>query len=341
MLVCNVMLERKPDTAGSSVTESLERYLKTTLHDPVRVNLIENPQALPVFINRMYRLGEGTVAGKRIIFLADTDNTATPASIAKHVSAVRSAFGTLVVYVATSLSAYNRARLIARGTPFVVPGRQLYIPDLAMDLRERFPPPRQRSASGLSPASQAVLFHHLLRLDEAATTPSLIAEKLRYSTMSISRAFDDLVDAGLAHTEKHGKERHIVFEGEGRQLFDMAQGLLRSPVRTSKYVKESQNIRPLKYAGESALAQLTHLSPPRVDTLAVRASDWNVVKQTCGLVETGRDAGAHIVETWSYDPAGLTDASTVDPLSLYVQFRDHRDERISMAAERLLTDLVW
>ena len=45
---------------------------------------------------------------------------------------------------------------------------------------------------------------------------------------------------------------------------------------------------------------------------------------------------SHTVETWSYDPVTLSTGYTVDPLSLYAQFRDHRAERVSMAAERLL-----
>ena len=54
--------------------------------------------------------------------------------------------------------------------------------------------------------------------------------------------------------------------------------------------------------------------------------------------ETEAESG---VETWSYDPAGLSDGRLVDPLSLYAQFRDYSDERVSMAAEKLLESLSW
>ena len=335
------MLERRPNTPERFSSEALERYLEATLHDPVRVNPLQFTQKLPTFLDRMYKLGEGLVAGRRCVFLVTSDDAATPADIAKHVALVRSAVDTIVVFVTSSLSAHNRSRLVGRGVPFVVPGRQLYIPDLAMDLRERFRTRPQRRANGLSPAAQAVLFHRLLRLDEAATTPSLIAARLRYSAMSIGRAFDSLVDARLALTEKRGKERHIRFNSDGRRLFDAAHDLLRSPVRAKKLVREGRILGPLKHAGESALAELTDLSPPRVDTFAVASSDWKAVAQTSGLLETGRDEATYIVETWTYDPAGLSDARTVDPLSLYAQFRDHRDERVSKAAERLLKGMAW
>src|SRR5690606_13812044 len=100
-----------------------------------------------------------------------------PANIARHVALVRSAVDAIVVFAAPAASAYNRSRLIAHGVAFVVPGNQLYIPELAMDLREHFRSPRTRPTDALSPAAQAVLFHHILRLDETATTPTALARR--------------------------------------------------------------------------------------------------------------------------------------------------------------------
>ena len=335
------MLVRNRDASAESVACALRRYLEDTLHETARVVALEGAPSLPSFLSRMYSLHEGHIAGRRCIFLATTDNTSTPSDIVKHVVLVRLAFNVIVIFVAPWLSAHNRSRLIRKGIPFVVPGKQLYIPDLAMDLRERFRAPKPRRAAGLSPAAQAVLFHHLLRLDETATTPSLVAMQLHYSAMSIGRAFDDLVSAGLAHTERYGRERRIRFQAEGRQLFDASHDLLCSPVRTEKFIRNAHTPPPLKHAGVSALAELTDLSPPLLRAFAVAATDWKSVAQACDLVETDRDQASHIVETWSYDPVALSTAHTVDPLSLYAQFRDHRDERVSMAAERLLVGMPW
>ena len=289
----------------------------------------------------MYRVCVGRIAGRRCVFLVTKDHSATPSDIAKHLGLVRATVDAIVVFVAPALSPHNRARLIRYRVPFVVPGNQLYIPDLAIDLREHFRARKQRRVGSLSPAAQAILFHRLLRLGEAATTPSLLAKPLHYSAMSIGRAFDELADTGLAQTERHGKERHLRFKAEGRPLFDAARDLLRSPVRAEKSISPVRGFGALKRAGESALAELTDLSPPPLDTFAVAASDWKETAVTCGLLETDRDDADGIVETWAYDPAGLSRAHIVDRLSLYVQFRDHRDERVSMAAERLLEDLGW
>lgn len=335
------MLGKDHTTSERSFAEALERYLGDTLHDGIPITEFASARSLPSFLGRTYAFYEAWIAGRRCVFLAALDGAATPSDIAKHIGLVRNAVDAIVVFATPSLSAHNRSRLVSQGVPFVVPGNQLYIPDLAMDLREHFRAPKQQHADGLSPAAQAVLFKHLLRHDVNVTTPSLIAARLRYSAMSIGRAFDDLVASGLAHTKKHGKERHIQFKAEGRQLFEAARDLLRSPVRSVKFVQGDHFRAPLKQAGESALAELTDLSRPSIGTFAVAASDWKAIAQTSGFLETSRDQADFVIETWSYDPAVLSDTDTVDPLSLYAQFRDHRDERVSMAAEHLLENIPW
>lgn len=323
------------------ITE-LNRYINRTLHNSAQVCGVGNMPGLPAFLRRTYKFYESRIAGRKCVFLVGSDNAASPAEIAKHVGLVRSAGDDAVVaFAAQSLSAHSRARLIGQGVPFVVPGNQLYLPDLAMDLKERFRAPRQRNVDGLPPAAQAVLFHHLLQIDKAATTPSVLAARLRYSAMSIGRALDALAATGLARAEQRGRERHIRFNREGRKLFDAMRGLLRSPVRSRKFVKGKPPVKSVKLAGESALANLTELSAPLIETFAVAAADWKKTVREYGLAETDRYEADCIVETWAYHPSGLSDASAVDPLSLYAQFHDSRDERVSMAAGGLLGKVAW
>lgn len=337
VLVCISMLVYDHTISEEGFARALAWYLGATLHAHIDVHMLEDWARLSSFLVSRYQFYEASIAGRRCLFVAAEKDIGTPSAIAKHIALVREHMrDAIVVFAAPSLSAHNRARLLDQGVGFVVPGNQLYIPELATDLREHFRAARPRTEESLSPAAQAVLFLHLLRRDEGATTPSAIAQSLGYSAMSIGRAFDDLVAAGLAHTEKRGKERHLRFRSEGRALLEDARALLRSPVRAVKYISIGQIAPSLKRAGETALAALSDLSMPKIETWAVAASDWKAFAKANGLVETGAYDTAFIVETWSYDPAGLSDGPIVDPLSLYAQFKDHDDERIAMACEQLL-----
>ncbi|MEH2509467.1 DNA-binding MarR family transcriptional regulator [Nitrobacteraceae bacterium AZCC 1564] len=341
MLACIPMLGMKPTRGKDRFVEELERYLGETLHDRISVTEFHGAVNLPAFLEHTYRFYQATIAERRCVFLTAGSQALPPSDIAKHVSRVRSADDAIVIFAAATLSAHNRARLIKHRVPFVVPGNQLYIPDLAMDLREHFRASRPPHADALSPVAQAVLFSHLLRLGQPVTSPSLIAARLRYSPMSIGRAFDDLVALGLADTERVGKERHIHFKHHGRSLFEAARSYLRSPVRTAKYFKGGQIIPLFRLAGESALAKLTDLSRPKITTYAVAIGAWKTVIRDGRFTETDSYDAEIILEMWSYDPVGLSDKNTVDPLSLYTQFQSHKDERVVGAAEQLLEEILW
>jgi hypothetical protein len=62
-----------------------------------------------------------------------------------------------VVYVTGTLASYERKRLIEHKVAFLVPGNQLYLPDLGIDLREYFRRPPAAADTALSPATQAML----------------------------------------------------------------------------------------------------------------------------------------------------------------------------------------
>jgi hypothetical protein len=336
------MLETRHTTGKDPFAEELERYLAETLHDDIHVVGFQGRSSLPAFLEHTYKLYEATIANRRCVFLAPSDLGLPPADIAKHINFVRAAAETAIVALAAqTLSAHHRARLLKHRVPFVVPGNQLYIPDLAIDLREYFRAHRPVRTDGLSPAAQAVLFDHLLRKDEPTSRPSIVAQRLRYSAMSIGRAFDDLVALGLAETDKLGKERHLRFKYRGRQLFDAAQTHLRSPVRSAKYVKGQTDYPYLLHAGETALAELTDLSQPRTPTYALAASAWKTVARERQFSETDKFDADFVIETWSYDPSALSSARTVDPLSLYAQFREHSDPRVAGAADHLLEQIEW
>lgn len=327
------MLKDDPNRLGAQFAAALERYLSETLHLSVPVSESAETGSLPAFLTRTYTFYDAKIAGRRCIFLGVSELPATPGDVAKHVRQVQEKLGGLVALATPALSAHTRARLIQQGVAFVVPGNQLYLPELAIDLREHFRAPKRSGGDSLSPAAQAVLFDHLLGHDEDGATPGRIAKRLGYSGMSIGRAFADLAAAGLAQAEARGKSKFLVFALEGRALLDQATPRLRSPVRSVKYVTGKDPRGWLKYAGESALARLSDLTAPRRDVFAVASGDWKAVARRFGFEETDSYAADYQIESWSYDPAGLSSGSTVDPLSLYAQFHNHGDERVAMAAE--------
>lgn len=336
------MLEAKRnDIDQHRLAEQIAAYVSRTLHIQIKLDVTNAPEQLPIFIERAYRFFVTDIVGRSCLLMIIRHETDTPGDIAKHVRLVEEATDQVVVIGVSALSSRDRSRLIGQGVSFIVPGNQFYVPAIGMDLREHYRAQKSRPSDGLSPAAQAVFFHHMLRRNDDATIPSELAHDLRYSPMSIGRAFDDLAAVGLAVTEKRGRERHLRFRGERRELMEGVRTLLRSPVKSRKLVW-GPHLRPrIKRGGESALSALTDLSPPKLEVYAIAATEWKGFSASHEYRDDNFDDADFALETWSYDPAGLSDTDTVDPLSLYAQFWNHEDERVSMAAEQLLERIPW
>lgn len=294
--------------------------------------------ALPLLLRRRFTCWQGAIRETPVVFAVDQDPTeATPAKIAKLTEALRNACGQPVVYVGEHLTALHRQRLIAYRVPFVIPGKQIYLPPLGIDLREQFHAPRQPGPH-LTPAAQLLFLAILLdRMPKDAQdwVPRRLADYFAYRPMTLVRAFNELEQAELATTVEQGRRRVLVVDADRQELWQRALPRLRSPVLRAHHVAHAtEGCR----AGLTALAQRTMLADPGPTTIAVTQEAWKAMDQTPAIAD---DAEATQVQVWAYDPALLTPDAQVDPLSLYLSLRDDPDDRTQIACEALLKDMPW
>lgn len=349
VLVCKTMLDNnlKP-SPGNEFAADLHDYIAATLHRPIELARWQGTAGLPSFLSQRYDFLVALIGPQPCLFAADRDTTdATPAEVTKHIARIESAFDGVVVYATRALGADRRSRLVASGVPFVVPGNQLYIPALALDLRENFHARPKRDLDQLSPVAQAVLFYgilysHDLRAHPDSRTPSQLTSAVGYSAMSVGRAFEELAGVDLAIVKKRGRSKEIEFDADGRALIECARPLLRNPVRSRKFIQGRPVSPPMKLAGESALGNITGLSPPRAAQWAMHSDEWASLAaiHDFDLVREA-DQADMAIELWYYLPDVLSAYITVDPLSLYAQYWDSPNERVAKAAEDALDHVPW
>ena len=336
------MLESRPISPDDShFRDQLEGYLEAILQREVPLKDWDGHKTLPVFLTRLYRFFETRTGQTPLLFMwARPASEHTPAEINKHVDLARRGFDGIVVYSAERLTARSRARLIAGGVAFAVPGNQLFIPELATDLREYFRAPKPERPDKLSPSAQLFLFFHLLQDKPARPwTPTELTGPLQYSIMTTSRAFDELAAVGLARVERHGRRKLLSFRSERRSLIDVSKTLLIRPERQLNHVRWRKRPPDLPLAGEHALARFSDLSPPT--TPPVYAVAPQQLRDLLAVGWADRSEAAYdsdgALATWRYDPGILARNQVIDPLSLFAQFWDDPDERLSMAVDRLLS----
>jgi len=332
----------KPDFSDP-LASALKAYLTETLHAPIEIVPRQGGTDLPVFIGKRYRFYAATIARQPCLIMhLLPDSEASPADIAKNVAKVGGGFDGIVVFASEIMTSTTRSRLIAQGVPFIVPGNQLYIPQLAMDLREHFRAPTKKRRERLTPAAQLVLFHHILIGEDGPTTPSTLAEQLEFAAMSIGRAFDQLAQTNLATIEWRGRQKAIHFNADRRLLLDLSRTLLRTPVRGLHGVRFKSAQPAMLRAGETALSDLTDLAPADRPSYAILATGWHEFFRKHEIESVNDiEAAEAFIETWRYDPHTLSKGKTVDPLSLHAQYWNHPNERVAQAAVDVLETVPW
>lgn len=319
--------------------QQLQRYIADTLGITLRLKRWHSKR-LPLFLTERYELFRGHLLELECLFTVDKMvERLSPAVIRKHIDQIQTGEPAPAVYVRSHITAYNRKRLIEQHVPFVVPGNQLYLPMLGIDLREHFKK-LQAGTQELSPSAQVVLLHALLHSTTELKAVEL-APTLGYSAMTISRAFDQLETFELARSEKTGRVRRLLLATPSSELWEHAQAVLRSPVKRRHHALPKGSKLPGLRASLSALAQCSALAEPATEVIALTPNQWNVARRSGRLTEVPtHDAGVIEVELWSYAPAILAD-DVVDPLSLYLSLRESDDERVQAALDEMMGTLQW
>ena len=320
----------------------IKKYLLDTLGITVTLSKPTNPEPLPFFLQDTYDMFQVRLLNEDFIILVSrNDGELTPATIHKHIDIVSQQLKMKAVFVQSTISSFNRKRLIEYKVPFVIPGNQMYLPDLGLDLREYFIKKRSKTVI-LGPSTQAVILFALTKTMTAPVTPTQLAEELGYSRMTMTRSLDEIESLGLAEVSVTGRKRLVSFDKNHRNLWEKALSHLRSPVKENVWLKAPIDELPVCQAGLTALAYYSMLTPPRKQVYAASAKDWKAIKRKYSLeiISDPDEAGCEL-EIWSYSPGLFANGKTVDPFSLYMSLRDIKDERVESAMEEMMEGIEW
>lgn len=323
---------------------TLAKYFKELLDIDVRLQSIKKIKNTPFALIARYQFYRLHLL-EYVFILAESrvEYEITPAEYKKHVELIRKITGKDVIIVFSWCTAFIRKRLINYKLPFIVPGKQMYLPDLAIDLREHFTKARQEQAH-LSPSAQVSVLYHLQKDLPQPFTPKELEKRLGYTKMTMTRAVEELVNHGLCRSEKKGKNKLVWFNYQAYELWEKALPLLRNPIKKvlplHKY--PPKKVAAYIHAGINALSETTMISPDKIPVYAIGRDGFNILKiqNFIKIAELKEDAVMQL-EVWSYNPALLSQRSSVDNLSLYLSMKDIHDERIQLALNEIMEEFPW
>lgn len=323
------------------IIKEVERYLANTLEAPSNFLPWEEEISLPNFLREAYNFHQmDFLKAACLLMLAKPGTVPSPAAVKKHRDIIAKRWNGAVIFVQGSVSAYNRKRLVEHRIPFIVPGNQMYLPNLGIDFREhhRKPKTSKLSTAIFCPATQVVVLHALLSDAPLYYTIAQLHHSLGYTRMTLTRSFNELEAHNIGETFYKKRERIWSYNGTKDQLWSLAKLYLRNPIKRQVWIK---NNRFKLQSGQSALADYTRLNPPKMPTYVLSPiADHNLKITEIETVSISDGADAEL-EIWLYDPALLTKEKRVDALSLYLIFRENKDERIQQALTEIMERLQW
>ena len=289
---------------------------------------------LPNFIAARYRLQMVSINEQKVIFLYPKTELEQIEVLKKHIARIQKNVKLPVVLVLKELSFRQKEYLIREKLPFIVEGKQIYLPFMALYLQERCSS-EKKSQEEILPSAQMLLLHFIYGGARELST-SQAAKDLELTPTSISRASRQLEEMRLLHIKKAGVQRIMQSEDSPKILFQKAGDKLLNPIKRTVYIPKEFVGTDLLKSGYSALAEYSMLNAPNVRYYAAeRISQWKEV-MTNRLLDSKVQVA---VEMWRYNPRKLSKRNVVDELSLALALREDADERVEEAVEEMLNEL--
>lgn len=291
--------------------------------------------SLPNYIHARYDLKKIKLDSVNAVFVYPKGELDAISSVKKHLGKIEQVCGVMPVLVLDRITYRQKEYLLRDHIPFIVDGKQIYLPFMATYLQERCDAEKADSPK-LLPSTQLLILYYIYQ-GCGKLVASDAVEALGFTSTSISRASRQLVDFGLVEAEKHGVQKVIYTEKTPQELFGEAREYLENPVKRKIYIPKDEIGEDMLLSGYSALAEYSMLGMPNVETFAAE-SITALEKISSKRLQNSDEQCA--VELWRYDPHKLANGECVDRLSLALALANDGDERVEQAVDEMLEE-VW
>lgn len=237
-----------------------------------------------------------------------------------------------------STTFYIKEKLMEEGIPFVLAGKQVYLPFIGYLLSDY-------GIRDIAPVhlisfltQKLILMAIYEKWNEM--TVSKTADRLDVSKMSVTRCFDELEYLNVNIISIKGKSRVITIPNDIQQLWEQVRPVLRNPVIMRYDLKEDIHLE--KKAGISALCEYSMLEDNNYPTYAVTKKELSKIGLT-GMprIRVGEEIGCTVLKLGYF--IDYNNKLIEDPLSVVLSLTDEekQDERVIISINEMLEEYVW
>ena len=236
------------------------------------------------------------------------------------------------------LNYYTKEAMMNEGIPFIIEGKQVFLPFLGMLLSEK-DDRKLVPVHKISFLAQKLILCALYEKWNGMNATK-IAEKLGVTKMSVSRCLDELEYLDIPLLDKSGKTRKVSVCDDIKDLWKEITPVLRNPVIAKFQLAE--DVRLQKKAGITALCEYSMLSDKNYPTYAVTKNELSETKvKQFRQISDGEEIGCEVLELGYF--IEYNGRMVQDPFSVILSLSadDMEDERVQMCIEDMLEEYIW
>nr|WP_303661844.1 hypothetical protein [Bacteroides intestinalis] len=234
------------------------------------------------------------------------------------------------VFYFDNLLTYERDRLVEQGVYFIVADKFAFVPTLIINRLST----KSEIKELFYPSTQYILLYHLQIESLDGLSLKELEDKVPYKYKTIAKSIKQLEALGLVCLEG-SRNKKLVFELSGKELWDKASTNLIDPIKSIEYT--SDVFPEGDIGGISALSHYSMLAPEDVPTRVLTA-EW-VREHKYSIPELHSFEDTQRIEIWKYPPSGTS--GYVDKLSLFLTLKDDNDPRVEKEIAIMMNKIKW
>jgi hypothetical protein len=328
--------------------EKLKEYIQQILGEQLVLNQLKEEvlNKLPFIFKNNYTFYQTELFNRELILVEfNKKDVLNATQLRKQLVSIEKAIDKRVIIIIDDITAINRKRLIDQKISFIIPGKQMYLTELLIDIQDFNKAKEFQKEFLMLPSAQLIVLYHILHREEDLNqfTFKELAKKFQYTPMGITKAIDNLKKLAIVKVEGT-KEKNIIFEKDIQKLWKNCEQLVVNPILKTVYVDEKP--MGLLKSNTTALEEYSDMNPSALEYFAIDKKQFYKLEKSNQLVNLNNESGNYALEVWKYNPVlianGITKKNNVDPLSLYLSLKDgFIDERTDMALDQIIEKYIW
>ncbi|MCL2079840.1 MAG: hypothetical protein FWH17_08385 [Oscillospiraceae bacterium] len=313
-------------------------YINETLHMEAEISEYDKTDELPLFLRAGYDLSSLSLQNVKCLLVRPKEK-ANLTDLRKQAARLKKLTGLESVLCLDSARIYTREKMLSEGIPFIIAGKQIYMPFLGIALTNNDSRDIPQ-VDAISFTTQKLLLTALYQ-KWVEMTVTEAASVLGVSKMSVTRCFDELQAFDFDFIISKGKTRCFAWTDRRRALWDIILPYLRNPVYRQYRLGFPIELRDCRLGGISALCHYSMLADDSCATYAVSKDISKALELSKQKVIPPDESPVKVVQVMRYG-IDYFGNEAVDPLTAILSLSDNvtDDPRIEAAIEKVLEDCL-